>query len=79
VVRDVGPLATDRPAQVWFGRLALMRLTLFTSIGPSIPTAFLPNTAKACRYRTIARPLHSVCPARVLKAPIFTCNALDTH
>jgi hypothetical protein len=58
----------------------VMRLTLLSL--PSAlpyPQRFFRTIAKACRYRTIARRLHSVCPARVLKVLLFTCNGLDIH
>jgi hypothetical protein len=42
-----------------------------TSIGPSIPIAFLPNIAKACRYRTIARLSIILCALLVCSYPSY--------
>lgn len=70
-------LATDRA-----GRLS-GRLVRATSL--SLPSA-LPEPAHGCppsRTKPVAiaihRPLHTICPARVLTLPFSTCNALDVH
>jgi hypothetical protein len=67
VVRDVGPLATDRAACFGFGRLALMRLTLL-----SLPSA-LPYPQRF--FRTPQKPVAiALSPVRSILCALLVCS-----